>query len=136
MKQVHAGLQAFNRRDLEAATARFHPEIEWIAGADLVPDAAVYHGREGVMEFWRTWFETMENFRLEVEETLDLGDGRVLLVTRASGSGKDSGVPVEARFAQVWEIRDGLAVRAQMYASREAALEAEGLEPGSVASKP
>ena len=122
------GVEAFNRRDFEVATAGFHPDIEWIAGTDLVPDAGVYRGPEGVLEFWGTWLDAMEDFKLEVEEALDAGEGRVLLVTRATGHGNDSGVPVEGSFAQMWELRDGLAVRAQMYASREAALEAEGID--------
>ena len=128
VERVLAGLDAFNRRDFDAATAGFHPDIEWIAGADLVPDAAVYRGPDGVMEFWRTWLDAMDDFRLEVEETIDAGDGRVLLVTRATGRGKDSGVPVEGRLAQLWELRDGRSVRAEMYPSREAALEAEGID--------
>ncbi len=129
VEQVVEGIEAFNRRDFDAATAGFHPDIEWIAGSDLVPDAAVYHGPDGVLEFWGTWLDAMDEFKLDVEETLDVGDGRVLLVTRATGRGSDSGVPVEARIAQLWELRDGLSVRARMYPSREAALEAEGIGP-------
>ena len=128
VQQVVGGIEAFNRRDFEAATAGFHPDIQWIAGADLVPDAEVYRGREGVMEFWRTWLDAMDDFKLDVEDTLDVGDGRVLIVTRATGRGKDSGVPVEGRIAQLWELRDGLSVRARMYPSRQAALEAEGID--------
>ena len=127
VERILLGLDAFNRRDFETATAGFHPDIEWIAGTDLVPDAAVYRGRDGVLEFWRTWLDAMDDFQLEVQEAIDAGDGRVFLLTRATGRGKDSGVPVEATFPHVYEIRDGKLARVRMFASREAALEALGL---------
>jgi ketosteroid isomerase-like protein len=127
VERVLFGVDAFNRRDFDAAIAGFHPDIEWDAGSDISPEAPVYRGREGVLEFWRTWVDTMDGFTLHAEETLDLGEGRVLVMTRATGRGGDSGVPVEATFAQVWELREGAVVRTRMYRTRSDALEALGL---------
>ena len=127
VERVLFGVAAFNRRDLDAATAGFDPDIEWHAGGDLSPEAGVYHGREGVLEFWRAWIDTIDDFTLHVEETLDLGEGRVLVMTRVTGRGSDSGVPVEATFGQIWELREGMAVRTRMYRTRSDALEAVGL---------
>jgi ketosteroid isomerase-like protein len=125
--RVCRGIEAFNRRDFEAAMAEFHPDIEWEAGRDLVPDAGVYRGHEGVLAFWRTWLDAIEDFRLQVEESLDAGEGRVFVMTRAEGRGRDSGVPVEASFPQVFELRDGQVVRVRLFATRATALEAVGV---------
>ena len=127
VEQVIAGVDAFNRRDFATATAGFHPDVEWEAVTDLLPDAAVYRGPQGVLEFWRTVLETMNDFTLHVEEAIDAGEGRVFLMTRASGRGKDSGVPVEATFPHVYELRDRQVVRVRLFASRAAALGAVGL---------
>jgi ketosteroid isomerase-like protein len=51
----------------------------------------------------------------------------VIAVIRQRGKAKRGGPDVEMRFAMVWAFRDGLAVRMEMYASRNEALEAAGL---------
>lgn len=43
---------AFNARDLEAALATLHPDVEWANGMD----GGFVHGREAVREYWtRQW---------------------------------------------------------------------------------
>jgi ketosteroid isomerase-like protein len=51
---------------------------------------------------------------------------------RLTARGRETGIPVEQRLTQVWEIRDGKATRAQAYVSLSEALEAAGLtEPSA-----
>ena len=52
---------------------------------------------------------------------------RVVVILNQRGRSKATGIPVDMRFAQVWTLRDGQAIRMQMYASPEEALEAVGL---------
>jgi ketosteroid isomerase-like protein len=67
-----------------------------------------------------------ENWSLDVEEVFDAGD-RLIAVVRQRGKAKRGGPDVEMRFAMVWTFRDALAVRMEMFASRNEALEAAGL---------
>jgi ketosteroid isomerase-like protein len=122
------GMEAYSRGDYETALEGFHPEIEWSAETDLVPDAAVYRGHEGVRRFWVAWAEVFEGLSLEVEECRALDDGWVLAVTSASGKGAGSGAPASGRFAQLAQFRDGLVVRVRLFGDVKRALAAAGVD--------
>jgi ketosteroid isomerase-like protein len=49
------------------------------------------------------------------------------VIARQSGTGKDSGVPVELRFGIVHTVKDGRITETAMYMTPEQALEAAGL---------
>jgi ketosteroid isomerase-like protein len=62
----------------------------------------------------------------EAEEYIDAG-GHVVAFTRYRGTGKESSVEVDTRGAHVWTMRDGKAVRLEVFSARRRALEAAGL---------
>ena len=104
-----------------------HPEFIWdmtTFRGGILP--GLYEGVDGANRFLAEWLEGFEHWLLEVEEFFDAGD-QVIAVIRQRGKAKRGGPDVEMRFAMVWAFRDGLAVRMQMYASRNEALEAAGL---------
>jgi ketosteroid isomerase-like protein len=104
------------------------------APADLVwdvsrlgwPDQQIYTGLEGAMQFNAEWADAWDGWELEVEDYLDAGE-RVVVIINQRGRAKATGIPVDMRFAQVWSFRDGQAIRMQMYASTDDALDAVGL---------
>jgi ketosteroid isomerase-like protein len=49
------------------------------------------------------------------------------LFVRFIGSGVSSGAAFDIRIAQLWTLKDGLAVRGEGYGDRDEALEAAGL---------
>ena len=126
-ERVRQGIEAFNRRDFDAALSGFDPAIEWEATADLGPDPTMYRGHAGVVEFWDTWLGTMDDFVLEVLECIEAPADRVFITARACGKGKGSGAPVEGELHQVFELKAGIVVRVTLFGSRSAALEAAGL---------
>ena len=103
-----------------------HPEFVWdmttFRGA-IFPGP--YEGVEGANEFLAEWREGFERWSLDIEELLDAED-QVIAVVRQRGKAKGDGPEVEMRIAMVWTFRDGLAVRMEMYSSRDEALEAAG----------
>ena len=120
---VRRTLEAFNRGEAERSLESFHPDVEWEVSPELVPDADIYRGRDGVRAFWSEWQEAFEGFRLEIEDCVDLDDGQVLALTRALGVGAGSRAAVgSARFAQVYEMRDDVIVRVRLFPSRSAAI--------------
>jgi ketosteroid isomerase-like protein len=128
-RRFREGMEAYSRGDYEAALVGFHPDIEWSAETDLVPDAAVYRGHDGVRAFWAQWAEVIEGMTLEVEECKAIDDEWVLAVTRASGTGAGSGAAVVSdRFAQLAQFRDGEVVRVRLFGSVQHAREAAGLD--------
>jgi ketosteroid isomerase-like protein len=120
IENLKRGYAAFNRGDVEAFMAHLDPEIEWrmpTGGADT----SVYHGHDGIRELLKSTQDVWSEYNAEPEEMIDLGD-RVLVLVRAVGIGRGSGVPVEAPTAHLWTMRNGRAVHVQMYVNREDAL--------------
>ena len=101
------------------------PDVVWEVRS--VPEQGEYRGIEAVAEYYRRYFGTWEDFRVEIEDIRELPDNRVFVVARDHGRGKRSGVEVEMRVFQVWTLSEGKVVRWQGFPSREQALEAVGL---------
>ena len=101
---------------------------EWIAVPAARDRRSVWRGREGFVEFVRTWTEDFEDRSIQAERWIDAGDDRVVALTHQSGSGKGSGVPVELDLGVVSELKDGRIVRMRNYLTHAEALEAAGLE--------
>lgn len=120
------GYEALNRGDLDGAVAGLSPDCE-LSLPPVLPEADFKPGRAGLKRFWETWADTFENFRMEIEETVDAGD-QVMVMAAARGTGKGSGAKVRTpTFAIVWTYRDEQVVRMEAHPTRAAALEAMGL---------
>ncbi len=124
-----AGMNAFSRRDLDVALEGIAPDTIWEIGPEMLLEAGVYEGREGVRGFWGLWHDMFDDFELEIEGCEDIDERHVLATARARGRGAGSGVEVQSpRFVQVAEIRDGQIARVWMHAQRSVALSAAGLD--------
>jgi ketosteroid isomerase-like protein len=122
-KRAREGVEAFNRGDIAEALEGFSPEIVWEVGSDLVPDAGVYEGHDGVRRFWGEWQELFEGFEIEILECRAVDERHVFSVIRAKGVGAGSGMPVVSpEFFQIFEFDEGEVVRIRLSANREVAL--------------
>jgi ketosteroid isomerase-like protein len=120
--------EGLERGDLGAAfdTAMVAADAEWIPGRGF-PGPRSFRGREGFIEFMRSWTEDFEGWSNQVERLIDAGNDRVVGVFRQSATGKESGVPVEVRLATIYELEGGRIVRMRIYLDPTEALEAAGL---------
>jgi ketosteroid isomerase-like protein len=109
----------------ESVTDVLSPDVVWEVRSG--PEQADYRGVQAVAEYYRRYFGTWEDFRVEVEEIRELSDGRVFVVARDTGRGKASKIQVEMRVFQVWTLDGGKVIRWQGFPTREDALEATGL---------
>jgi ketosteroid isomerase-like protein len=110
---------------LEDALRGLGDDFEWVVPNH--PEGAVRYGPESVMEFFREWVEPFEDFELDWEIE-DAGPERALAAIDMRGRGRESGVPTEMSFFQLWTFRDGRAVRMEMFNDLDAARRAAGLE--------
>jgi ketosteroid isomerase-like protein len=118
-------IDAYNRRDFDAAVKHFDPEIEWVLPAQQQSDSG--RGPEAAIRFFEEIDETMEELRLKPQEFIDGGD-RVATRLRHQGRGKRSGIEVdEELYHQVATFRNGKIVRMEYFAGWGEALEAAGL---------
>jgi ketosteroid isomerase-like protein len=100
-------------------------DIEFMLGSGA--DEAVHHGTEAIGQAWAEWLREWEEFRVEAEEFLDLGDD-VLVLVKFGGRGKTSGTPVEGLLGgNLLSFRNGKVVRLATFTDRSDALEAAGL---------
>ena len=122
------GLDAFNRRDVEAMLEELDPEVEWhpLLQVLLGGEATVYRGHEGVRELLGDLYEAFAEFQAEQSEVRDLGE-RVVAIGCFRGRGKQSGAKTESPIGWVVEFKNGKAVRVRDYVDPKDALEAAGL---------
>jgi ketosteroid isomerase-like protein len=103
--------EAFSRGDFEAAFAQLHPDVEWHTPATF-PYTEVLHGRDAVLEWYGTrWASSWDWWESEPEKIIDRGDRTIIIHAVTRGRGVASGVDVELRDTDVYEIDQGWAVR-------------------------
>jgi ketosteroid isomerase-like protein len=102
-----------NAGDWDSMFAWFAPGVELrdLAHAPDVPE--VLRGPDAIRRVVAGWIETYDEFRTEVFEYVD-ADPWVICDTRWYGTGKGSGMAIEQRVADAYEVRDGKIVRALM----------------------
>jgi ketosteroid isomerase-like protein len=106
----------------------FDPQVEHSRiGADTPDLNGRWEGIEGLSGSFRDYLRPFVDLRISAERIVDLGDGRVLVLSRHSARGKLSGVPIEHELGDLFTLRDGRIVRYDSYWDRAVALEAAGL---------
>jgi ketosteroid isomerase-like protein len=98
-------------------------EVSWAEP----PTVTWSHGRQEASERLVLLFRQWDGFRAVPEEMIPVGDSSVLVVARQSGTGKESGVEVDARTHVVITVRDGRIAAVHWHFDRRAALEAAGI---------
>ena len=85
----------------------------------------VYHGHEGVRQYWRENVSVFGEVDFEVEELIDAGD-QVLAVIREREVGRASGVPVETTHLVVYTLTGGKVIQKRLWSSPYSCSPADG----------
>src|SRR5436305_7866215 len=129
-RSVRLGLEAYNRRDLEAASIGFGSDLEYYPYREFVEAGLAepcYHGPSGYRAYIESTYEVWgADVRLEPTELIDLGD-RVVLLADMPMRAQASGVPLGETYACVSTLKDGRVIRQHDYLDQGEALEAVGL---------
>jgi ketosteroid isomerase-like protein len=130
-RTVRRGYEAWNREDMETARAYADPEVEvYVAqGSDLpvgLDDA--YYGPDGYCRAMEEWAEAWRNWRVEVEEVVEVAQDKFLVTGRHFGEGLASGAKLEQWSAAMYTIRRGKILRVDMFflANRDSVAERVG----------
>ena len=122
--------EAVARRDGVTPFEVYAEDIVWdVSNSGLraaLIEKPVYHGHEGVRQFWRESLSVFGEVDFDVEELIDAGD-QVLAVIHEREVGRASGVPVETSHLAVWTLAGGKVIRMQIFDDRRAAERAAGL---------
>jgi len=83
---------------------------------DLSPmGLGTYEGLAGIRAFWESWLGTFEQYEIEPEQILDLGNGVTLAAVTQKGHPGGSRGEVRLRYAAVAVWANGMAVRITNY---------------------
>jgi ketosteroid isomerase-like protein len=98
---------------VEAALTHVSPSIEWVEPAEAVGRES-RQGVEGALQNYESWTGSYEEYGGEIAGVQDEGE-RVLVHFIQRGTPRGGSKPVEESVYQLWTVRDGLAVRMQMF---------------------
>jgi hypothetical protein len=119
---VVASYEALNEGDVDRAMEALAEDAEWHE-SEALPETGVYRGRESIRAFLTDFLASWESFQQEVEEVRVAAD-RVAVLIHLTARGRESSAEVDAKYAHVWQLREGLGVRVDAYYDRSEALEA------------
>jgi ketosteroid isomerase-like protein len=105
--------------DASAGVGVLADDIEWY-GMDEVGLGGERYGPRAVGRFFEEWLEMWEDYDNDVE-LVEVTPDVILALNAFRGRAKGSGVELESQLGQVWEFKDGLAVRQRMYRTHEEA---------------
>jgi uncharacterized protein len=126
---VRRGYELFAEGNLEVVKDLISDEAELPDGGGLgVGDTAAgtRRGPDGFLQGSQDALDAFEGYRVEPQEFIDAGDA-VVVPVRISGRGRASGATLEVRLVHLWVLRDGRAIRNEIYRTTAEALEAVGL---------
>lgn len=136
LETARAGVEAYQRGDIEAVVALIHEEGEIFLPPEL-PNSGTYRGRDGFLTWLAHWLDAWEDFSIELRDPKPVGQRHVVATMHQSGRGKGSGIAVEMDIAYMWEVRDGKIAAMHLYGSTEkAVLVAQQRERGGAVGNP
>lgn len=124
---IALGLEAGSREDYAVQLLYYEPDVELRNPGDAARALGLperYEGHQGVLDIWRDWRQDMDDFRVQPEQVIDLGD-RVALRAAFVGRGRASRVPTSRIIGTIYCFsRRGLIARQDIYWAWHEALEA------------
>jgi ketosteroid isomerase-like protein len=107
--------------EVDEALTHADPEIVWNPAEE-----SATQGHDAVRASLVRWKREWDDYELLPEEFEHMGN-RVVAAVRLRGRGRGSGIAVDARFYEVYTLRQGKIVRMDQFTQRAEALEAVGL---------
>jgi ketosteroid isomerase-like protein len=130
---VRRSIEAFNRRDIDAALQDAVPEVtlDWSRSRGL--DAGVYVGWDAIRRFWTEIFAAFERLTLIPDDFIVDGE-QVMVPNTALITGRGE-IEVAVRSVSVATLREGKLLRWEMYQDRTEARDAVELKEQPVSQE-
>jgi len=129
---VKRGLRAYEERGVEGLLEFVHPEFEMTTPAAIAAEPDTYRGHQGLRRYFDSFFEIMDEVRMEPTEIIARGDD-VLIRFDLVARGKSTGIEAVQKAYSIWEVDDGLLRGIRFFFSDDeltAAWEAGGASAG------
>jgi ketosteroid isomerase-like protein len=124
---VRRAFDAYTRGDIEEVLRLCDEDIVITQAPEVPGVPPQQHGHAGVLEAFGLWPEQWDDYRVAIRRVLaDPGD-YVVVATRQSGRGKQSGVEVEANFTFVFAVRNEKIAEWRIFTRESEGLAAAGV---------
>lgn len=118
---VKRGFDAFNERGIAGIIPLIHSDFEATTPPSLASEPDTYRGPDGIRRWFDSFDEVMDEIRWEPHRFRAVGD-RVVVEFTLRARGKTTGLDFGQDAVMVWEIRDGMASRLDLFQSLDEAL--------------
>lgn len=118
---VKRGFDAFNERGIDGIIPLIHSDFEATTPPSLASEPDTYRGPDGIRRWFDSFDEVMDEIRWEPHRFREAGD-RVVVEFTLRARGKTTGLDFGQDAVMVWEIRDGMASRLDLFQSLDEAL--------------
>jgi ketosteroid isomerase-like protein len=126
---VQRGFEAFNAQGVEGILPFIDSEFEATTPPDLASEPDTYRGHDGLRRWFDSFYEVMDEIRWDGHDFHEAGD-RVVVEFTLRARGKTTGLDFGQDAVMVWELRDGKAVRVDLYPTLDEAMSAAIGGPG------
>ncbi len=123
---VRDAYEAWNRGAF-AEWESMHRHDVFVLPPEGFPESQPAEGRDAWFTQAMRLTDSWEEQRIELEETQDVGDNRVLSLFRWVTKGKDSGITLETPMAAITTVLEGQIARHEFFIDREEALRTAGV---------
>jgi ketosteroid isomerase-like protein len=126
--KVRKGIEAFNRRDFDAALALLSDDVTWERFLSRTESqTSVVRGKEELRAIWESQVEAVD-LRAEPDEFIAVGDDKVVVPGRMLAHGSESEISLAAPMTWVWTFdENGVATKVEAFESRDEALRVLGV---------
>lgn len=113
---------------VDAVADVFHDDFEFTTPPGLASEPDTYRGIEGVRRWYDSFYEAMDEVRIEPVELVDAGEGKVAVAFRLVARGRTTGIEASQEAGMLIRIQDGLIARFEIVPALEDAIALAGDE--------
>jgi ketosteroid isomerase-like protein len=123
---VRNGFAAFAEQGVEGLISMIADDFVLVTPPSLASEPDTYRGKDGLRRYFDSFYEAMEGIELRPSEFTAVGEKVVVDFTLVA-RGRTTGIEAARHAYMVWQLRDGLAVRVDLYPDRDEAFSAAEL---------
>jgi ketosteroid isomerase-like protein len=125
VEAIRGGIEAFNRRDFDAALAPLRDDVTWERFLSRAETGdPVVRGKDDLLAVWRSQVEAID-IRFEPREFIEASDS-VIVVGGMVAHGSGSDIDLSTEVTWMWTFAGGQVSKVQAFESRDEALAAAG----------
>jgi ketosteroid isomerase-like protein len=121
---IRTMLDTLNNEGTEAALEWFAEDFHGVVPPELSAEPDSYDGHDGVRLYFDSFHEIVDDLRFDAEDLVEIAPGAVAARGLITGSGRESGIPIEMRVPMLMRLRDGKLIEMSAYAEWDDAVAA------------